>query len=118
MSGPCSTQHKLSLRRDCQCFDDEGDAQLLFDDERVFRRLRIYDASLGKLVNECADAMRSNPTIISRVRLLQRLTQDAERREAWELEEEEEALLGGETGIRTEAEEEMYEPLVSPRWLT
>lgn len=115
MPTPSPTQAKTT-DTDCDHFDvktiysDVLDAQIFFDDERVFRRLRVYDNSMGKLVHECAENMKSNSTILSCASTLQRIAEDAERCETRCLDVEE--MLWEELEIRTEAEKDMYEPLV------
>lgn len=96
----------------CSAIKLELAEKLVFDDARVFRRLRIYDPSMGRLVTECAEAMRANSIIQSSVKILQSIAKNAERRKVRHLEEEEKELPDGEPGIRTEEEEEMYKPLV------
>lgn len=84
---------------------------LIFDDERVFRRLRVYDPSITKLVSECADAMRANSIINSSVEILQKVANDAARRETQDLTREDYGnTLSDYT--RTIEEDKMHDPLV------
>lgn len=102
--------------------------KLIFDDERVFQRLRVHDASMEKLVTRCIVAMKADSTIQTSVEILQKVAEKAERRTVQYLEDEEYAALKGddegegegvgvgaierEPGKRTVQEKKMYKPLV------
>lgn len=88
----------------------DNSENLVFEDERVFRRLRVYDASMVRFARECADAMRSSSTLTTHVKTLQRIAEEASQCRNADLEKEESSLWEDE--LRTEWEEEMYEPLV------
>lgn len=106
--------------------------KLIFDDERVFQRLRVHNASMEKLVTRCVAAMEADSTIRSSVEILREVAAKAERRTVQYLEDAEYAALKGdeegdeegegvgvgvgaierEPGKRTAQETKMYKPLV------